>query len=194
MEKLQFKSSTLKNVKFSFKTQTYKNMKCKYGKPTFSKKRIPFDEIIQNYNKKNSLHCKNNTYPKYIDGTYCCDKQKFSKQELLDYINMLLEKAEQNISFGVYYKYKPHVDYLIQYRNLLLNPKFKLVDNLGTDIIEKLMITEKESMPLKKEHIIAKIEIQKTKNRTKQEGKGKNKKTLNKIITKVNKNTKKYRK
>jgi hypothetical protein len=64
----------------------------------FDKNAVPFAAYLSNIEIQGSLGCNPNQYPKYKDGKYCCETQPSTRQEELDYINMLLEYAIDNVN------------------------------------------------------------------------------------------------
>jgi len=88
---------------------------------------------LKNYGIKGKFNCGRDKYPKYENGKYCCVSQEPTDQDLLDYINNIIEKAME-VQSGVIFKNtkkqtQTFIIYIIKLRNeLLKNPH--LVDNL----------------------------------------------------------------
>ena len=194
MEEFPFPNSKLRKVNFTRKSITYKDVKCQHGKPTFGKEDVPFSKIIENYNKLNSLGCKNDTYPVYDEnGNHCCEEQQMTPQELFDYINMLLRNVEQNMSQDASHKYIPFIDYLLTYRRHMLANYSNLRDNLEDDLINNVIelrrygIQEKRKKQLESQSKGGRQYKKKkyTNKKTKRNNKRKNSKKKMKISNKI---------
>ena len=96
----------------------------------FEKGDLPFSAFIINYDKEGSLGCGDGKYPQYKDGKYCCYDNKFTEQELLDYVNFLLEGAMTNVSETAFLKYLKPIEFLMNTRKNILENNPGLNDNL----------------------------------------------------------------
>ena len=96
-------------------------------------KQLPFVGYITKMNKPGTLGCNPDQYPKYKDGKYCCETTMATPQEQLDYVNMLLQSAIDNVGESSFKKYSGNIIWLKDERNYLLR-KYKednLKDTLG---------------------------------------------------------------
>ena len=91
---------------------------------------LPFSMFLSNYNKEGSLGCSSGKYPQYKDGKYCCFDNKFTQQELLDYVNNLLEAAIRNVGNTAFKKYESEIKIMMSVRSQLLQRNPSLIDNL----------------------------------------------------------------
>ena len=69
-------------------------------------------------------------YVTYEDGKYCCAKDGMTNQQLLDYINMLLESAMSNTNDAMFQRNLGNIQIIIGERNRLLESDVDLVDNI----------------------------------------------------------------
>jgi hypothetical protein len=82
-----------------------------------------------------SLGCNPNQYPKYKDGKYCCESVPASAQEQLDYVNILLENAIENVNESTFKNYSDKISYLNDVRKILLEKhKNKIIDTFDNNI------------------------------------------------------------
>lgn len=87
----------------------------------FRKKGTPYVAYIPKMNVPGSLGCNPDQYPKYTNGKYCCESEPSSPQEQLDYVNMLLESAIENVGEKSFQKYSKDIDWLNKFRKYLVN-------------------------------------------------------------------------
>jgi hypothetical protein len=95
--------------------------------------KLPFPVYISNITKPGTLGCNPDQYPKYTDGKYCCETTMATPQEQLDYVNMLIQSAIDNVGESSFKKYSGNIIWLKDERNYLLK-KYKehnLKDTLG---------------------------------------------------------------
>jgi hypothetical protein len=124
-------SDDIATPKLKFDEESIRQKNCIPGPNViFPKNAVPFSTFISNYNKEGSLGCGPGKYPQYTDGKYCCTDRMFTKQELLDYINFLLEGAITNVSDTAFLKYQTEIDYILKLRFKLLVKNPQLIDNL----------------------------------------------------------------
>lgn len=103
---------------------------------TFSgKKALPLYEYLININKKGSLGCGPEQFPKYENGKYCCVDTMVTNQEQLDYINNLIEAASKNVNETVFRNYAKVIYFLINRRKELLASDHTLTDNIEIPIL-----------------------------------------------------------
>jgi hypothetical protein len=69
-------------------------------------------------------------YVTYEDGKYCCAKDGMTNQQLLDYINMLLESAMSNTNDAMFQRNLGNIQIIIGERNRLLALGSELRDNI----------------------------------------------------------------
>jgi len=100
----------------------------------FSKKVLPFTEYVSNMTKPGTLGCDPDQYPKYTNGKYCCESTMATPQEQLDYVNMLLEYAIENVGQTAFKKYSIEINWLKNMRDFLLK-KYK--ENNLTDTLSQ---------------------------------------------------------
>lgn len=106
----------------------------------FPKKKYNPSVYFKYVNTKGSLGC-TNQYPKYENGIYCCSDTAATNQELLDYVNILIDAAMDNVSGSVFYYYETSINDLIEKRRSLLrqinymNPKTWVVNDKRTNEI-----------------------------------------------------------
>jgi hypothetical protein len=105
----------------------------------FSKKGLPFSEYISSMSQPGTLGCNPDQYPKYTDGKYCCESTMATPQEQLDYVNMLLEYAIENVGETAFKKYSREINWLNSKRDFLLK-KYK-ENNLRDSLIEHFPMT-----------------------------------------------------
>lgn len=100
-----------------------------------NKNELTLWQYLENVNNIGSLGCNDNQYPKFANNKYCCVEadQKSNPQEILDYVNGLLENAMYNVSPTVFNKYVNVIDYLIYKRRQLLSEYSNLQDNIKLD-------------------------------------------------------------
>lgn len=141
-----------RTVNFSQDTDQQKD--CSPGpKVIFPKGSKQVIEYLENYTKENYENCEAPySYPKYIEGKYCCSEDMVTEQEVLDYLNMLLESALLNVTSSVFHTHMEYIRYLILFReNLLKVSKEKgldLVDNFDYKIFLNFgIISEREKKP-----------------------------------------------
>jgi len=124
-------SSKIKTVRLhEEEIETQKN--CKPGpNVVFPKGEVPFSLYLMHNKRQGSLGCPKDTFPKYINGKYCCETTPASNQEIFDYVNQLLENVITNVSDKQLSKQQKSIDYLLDYRNLYKSMKYlRLKDNL----------------------------------------------------------------
>ena len=97
----------------------------------FKKKDLPFAEYLNNINRRGSLGCGPNKYPKYDNGKYCCVDVMSTQQELLDYVNYLLENAMDVTGISSFSKEADNIEWLINIRHNLLRNYPNLTDNIS---------------------------------------------------------------
>lgn len=102
--------------------------KCKHGNVVFPKNALPFYSFLQHYDVEGSLGCGEGKFPQYKDGKYCCFDRRFTDQELLDYINLLLESAISNVGITAFEKNEDLIRFLILHRKNLLERNPDLID------------------------------------------------------------------
>jgi hypothetical protein len=118
-----------KTVSFDESTILFQK-KCSPGPNVrFVKNAVPFASILMNYNREGSLGCGEGKYPQYKNGKYCCEDRQHTNQELLDYVNHLIESAIQNVSKTSFKKNKTNIENLIDARQFLLKRYPELQDN-----------------------------------------------------------------
>lgn len=105
----------------------------------FRKNALPFSEYISNMTKPGTLGCNPDQYPKYTNGKYCCETEMSTPQEQLDYINMLLENAIENVGESSFKKYSGNILWLKSVRDFLLQ-KYK-ENNLIDTLMEQFPMT-----------------------------------------------------
>ena len=105
----------------------------------FSKNALPFSEYISNMSKQGVLGCNPDQYPKYTNGKYCCETEMATPQEQLDYINMLLENAIENVGETSFNKYSGNILWLKSVRDFLLK-KYR-ENNLTDTLMEQFPMT-----------------------------------------------------
>lgn len=128
------KQLSYKKIKFNDK-EISSQKECVPGPNVkFTKGAVSFGEYINNISKGGSLGCNQNQYPKYKieDGKYCCENEMASPQEQLDYVNMLILKAVENVGETAFVKYTDEIEFLINHREDLLrrNINHELSDTL----------------------------------------------------------------
>jgi len=98
----------------------------------FRKGELPFSAYLNNWKKEGSLGCGPGQYPKYTNGKYCCEDHKATTQEMLDYVNMLLEGVMKNVSITAFTKkdVKKQADIILNVREIILDANPSLHDNL----------------------------------------------------------------
>jgi len=69
-------------------------------------------------------------YVTYEDGKYCCAEDGMTNQQLLDYINMLLDSAMTNTNDAMFQRNLGNIQIIIGERNRLLALDPNLVDNI----------------------------------------------------------------
>jgi hypothetical protein len=105
----------------------------------FNKNSVPFIEYMTNLDKAGTLGCNSDQYPIYTNGKYCCETEKSTPQELLDYINMLLENSIKNVGTTVFKNYSKEIDSLIKMRKYLLKEYSKEIkDNWSKEFSKNL--------------------------------------------------------
>ena len=115
--------------KISFNDESILSQKkCKHGNVVFPKNALPFYSFLQHYDVEGSLGCGEGKFPQYKDGKYCCFDRRFTDQELLDYINLLLESAISNVGITAFEKNKDLIRLLIFHRKNLLERNPDLID------------------------------------------------------------------
>jgi len=126
-----------KRVKFTNNTNTQKECPSGLRVKFDNVKDVPFSVFIPNYNNKGALQC-GDKYPRYMydSSKYCCGDTPFTNQELLDYINFLLNLAMNNINNTVFEKYLRSINYLKRTREVLLNNNPGLNNELTSEILE----------------------------------------------------------
>jgi hypothetical protein len=92
---------------------------------------VRFFKYLEFHDQPGNYGCEQ--YAKYVDGNYCCVEDRPTDQELLDYVNLLLENALINMGPREFAKQSVAVDYLVDKRKYLLSRK-DLVDNLDIDL------------------------------------------------------------
>lgn len=85
----------------------------------FRKNALPFSEYISNMSKQGVLGCNSYQYPKYTNGKYCCETEMATPQEQLDYVNMLLENAIENVGETSFKNYSGNITWLKSVRDYL---------------------------------------------------------------------------
>lgn len=101
----------------------------------FHKNALPFSEYISNMNKQGVLGCNPDQYPKYTNGKYCCETEMATPQEQLDYVNMLLENAIENVGETSFKKYSGNITWLKSVRDYLFK---KYEENNLQDTLNEL--------------------------------------------------------
>jgi hypothetical protein len=99
------------------------------------KKALPLYEYLININKKGTLGCGPEQFPKYENGKYCCVDTMVTNQEQLDYINNLIEAASKNVNETVFRNYAKVIYFLINKRKELLASDHTLIDNIEIPIL-----------------------------------------------------------
>jgi hypothetical protein len=97
----------------------------------FRKKDLPYSQYLSNIDKRGSLGCGPNKYPKYENGKYCCVDVMSTNQEILDYINNLLENAMDVTGISSFNKEASNIEWLISIRDNLLKNYKDLTDNIS---------------------------------------------------------------
>jgi hypothetical protein len=99
------------------------------------KKELSIGQYLENVNNIGSLGCNDNQYPKFVDNKYCCvdADERSSPQDILDYVNRMLEYAMINVNPTVFKKYLYVIDFLMYKRRVLLTTNRGLQDNLQLD-------------------------------------------------------------
>ena len=98
----------------------------------FRKKAVPYVSYIPKMTVPGSLGCNPDQYPKYTNGKYCCESEPSSPQEQLDYVNMLLESAIENVGERSFEKYFKDIEWLNKFRKYLVNKyNNEVVDTLA---------------------------------------------------------------
>ena len=95
---------------------------------------LPAVEYLQNYNKRGVFNCKPEQYPKFTEGKYCCSEDITTNQELLNYVNMLLTGAVENVNITMFLKSQAYINFLLEQRRQLLGMR-DLEDNFDNNII-----------------------------------------------------------
>jgi len=94
-------------------------------------------------------------YPRWtFDGHYCCDSTPASPQELLDYINDMLDHAIQNTSPAAFQENSTTIASLIMHRKQLFRKYPQLEDDMTMspeELDEWFFWMEEESMRLQTE-------------------------------------------
>jgi hypothetical protein len=100
-----------------------------------NKRELTIGQYLENVNNMGSLGCNPNQYPKFTNNKYCCVEadQKSNPQEILDYVNGLLEYAMANVNPTVFNKYLNVIDFLIDERKEILLENKNLQDNIQLD-------------------------------------------------------------
>jgi hypothetical protein len=101
----------------------------------FRKNALPFSEYIYNMSKQGVLGCNPDQYPKYTNGKYCCETEVATPQEQLDYVNMLLENAIENVGETSFNKYSGNITWLKSVRDYLFK---KYEENNLQDTLNEL--------------------------------------------------------
>ena len=98
----------------------------------FRRKAVPYVSYIPNMTVLGSLGCNPDQYPKYTNGKYCCESEPSSPQEQLNYVNMLLESAIENVGETSFKKYFTDIEWLNKFRKYLVNKyNNEVVDTLA---------------------------------------------------------------
>ena len=97
----------------------------------FKKKALPFSEYLNSTDRKGSLGCSPNKYPKYENGKYCCVDVMSTNQENLDYINTLLENAMDVTGISSFNQQVRAIQWLLNFRDNLLKNYPTLKDNIS---------------------------------------------------------------
>jgi len=100
----------------------------------FKKNALPFTEYISNMSKQGVLGCNPDQYPKYTNGKYCCETEMATPQEQLDYVNMLLENAIENVGETSFKKYSGNIAWLKSVHDFLIK---KYRENNLTDTLSE---------------------------------------------------------
>jgi hypothetical protein len=103
---------------------------------------VRFFKYLEYHDQPGNYGC--DQYAKYVDGNYCCVEDRPTDQELLDYVNLLLENALINMGPREFAKQAVAVDYLVEKRKNLLSRGQDLVDNLDM-LVMNLEARKKES-------------------------------------------------
>ena len=134
-----------KSVRISDDSITQKS--CPIGKNVeFEKNDLPLFAYLESEQKLNSLGCKEQ-YPSYNDETnkYCCSKAKPEKEEVLNYVNVLINKAMDNTSAGAFIKSKDVIDYLVKSRKKLTNETYPDFDSWYKEIYSEAQALKKDT-------------------------------------------------
>jgi hypothetical protein len=95
---------------------------------------IPYRQFLNAIGTNNGLEglgCGDEfPYVTYEDGKYCCAKDGMTNQQLLDYINMLLESAMSNTNDAMFQGNLGNIQIIIGERNRLLALGSELRDNI----------------------------------------------------------------
>jgi len=85
------------------------------------KRVLPLYTYLKHVTEAGSLGCGKFQYPKYEDGKYCCTDTQATPQEILDFINLMLERVFENSGPTNFSSQVRTVKYLIERRNQLFN-------------------------------------------------------------------------
>ena len=112
-----------------------KDEACRSGrKANINPALIPYRQFLNAIGTNNGLEglgCGDEfPYVTYEDGKYCCAKDGMTNQQLLDYINMLLESAMSNTNDAMFQRNLGNIQIIIGERNRLLALDPNLVDNI----------------------------------------------------------------
>ncbi|NBV28797.1 hypothetical protein EBS02_07260, partial [bacterium] len=89
--------SRKKRLSFSLDVDTQKQ--CHPGPNVeFNKKLSSIGQYLNYIDRKGFLGCRENQYPIYVDGKYCCSTQKSTDQERYDYIMKIFKSIVENVN------------------------------------------------------------------------------------------------
>ena len=77
---------------------------------------LPLFAYLEHVTEAGSLGCGTRQYPKYTEGKYCCTETRATPQEILDFINVMLEQVFQNSGPTNFSSQIHVVQYLIEKR------------------------------------------------------------------------------
>lgn len=151
-------SGSPRNRRIQFRDVEIYDQKSCYPGPRvqFPKRKRRFITYLNNILTPGSLGCHKNQYPKYENsGKYCCSDNRVTPQELLDYVNIMLEEAFDNTGPTYLQSQIPVIQYLISIRKQMLTYP-EVVDSIQlphpyTDVNVLLFDRWNESQELNKD-------------------------------------------
>jgi hypothetical protein len=105
---------------------------------------LNFVQYLESYDNIGTLGCPPDKYPKYNNGKYCCEDNGSSDEEMLSYINDLLQAQLNIISDTNFIKSKGAIIFLMQQRNFFIdkiNEKYESYDEsikMPSELIQEI--------------------------------------------------------